>query len=273
MAETKRKNVVEALAAVMAELPAIGKDSKAAPQQGGYAYRGIEAITQHVQPLFAKHGVVFVPRVMSYEIRDIIVNDKPWTDTVALIEYDVYGPGGTEDKITVGPLLAIGRDNSDKGGNKCATQAYKYALLQALCISDAKDDADQGSPEADQRRPREVIPMDPLKAKVVELSKAVKDEKVPPKTVAALIAEWFGEGKTTKDLDAAQLETATLGVRRYASLLRRLEGLISEAPDTAKEVIGDRYSIWDDRHLSDTQAKALVEEVATAIEAGADAQV
>lgn len=150
----KSGDVIEALQAVMQELPGIGKDSKADPRQGGYSYRGIEAITKEVAPLFAKHGVVFVPRVVSYEIRDIVVNDKPWTDTVALIEYDVYGPGGSGDKITVGPLLAIGRDNSDKGGNKCETQAYKYALTQTLCISDADDDADAGSPEADRRQAR-----------------------------------------------------------------------------------------------------------------------
>jgi hypothetical protein len=151
-AETERPtNVVAALSAVMRELPGIGKGEVAAQQQGGYHYRGIEAITREVQPLFAKYGVVFAPRVVSHEVIDIEVNSKPWTDTRALIEYRVYGPGGIEDFITIGPLLAIGRDNSDKGGNKCATQAFKYALLQALCISDAKDDADSGSPEADAR--------------------------------------------------------------------------------------------------------------------------
>ena len=151
-AETERPtNVVAALSAVMRELPGIGKGEMAAQQQGGYRYRGIEAITREVQPLFAKYGVVFAPRVVSHEVIDIEVNSKPWTDTRALIEYRVYGPGGIADFITIGPLLAIGRDNSDKGGNKCATQAFKYALLQALCISDAKDDADSGSPEADAR--------------------------------------------------------------------------------------------------------------------------
>lgn len=142
-------NVIAALAAVMADLPSIGKDQQASAQQGGYAYRGIDQITQHTQGLFASYGVVFVPRVVHYEIRDIVVNGKPWTDTVELVEYDVYGPGGIEDRITVGPILALGRDNSDKGANKCLTQAFKYALLQALCISDAKDDADGTTHEAD----------------------------------------------------------------------------------------------------------------------------
>jgi hypothetical protein len=144
-------NVIEAIACVMGELPAIGKDSKASPQQGGYAYRGIEAITSVAQSLFAKYCVVFVPRMIGYEIIDIEVQGKPWTDTRIQFEYDVYGPGGPEDKITVGPLLTIGRDNSDKGSNKCATQGLKYALLQVLCISDRKDDADENSYERDAR--------------------------------------------------------------------------------------------------------------------------
>jgi hypothetical protein len=142
-------NVIEALTCVMADLPAIGKDGQAAQQQGGYAYRGIEQITAHTQGLFAKYGVVFTPHVVSYEVRELTVNGKPWTDVYELVEYTVYGPGGREDCIKVGPLLAIGRDNSDKGANKCLTQAYKYALLQALCISDAKDDGDQASHVAD----------------------------------------------------------------------------------------------------------------------------
>lgn len=142
-------NVVEALRRVMRDLPSIGRDQTASQSQGGYAYRGIEQITKHTQGLFARHGVVFTPRVLSYEVRDLTINNKPWTDVYELVEYTVYGPGGIEDRIIVGPILAIGRDNSDKGANKCLTQALKYALLQALCISDAKDDTDGQTHEAD----------------------------------------------------------------------------------------------------------------------------
>lgn len=151
-------NVIEALTRVMRELPAIGKDQEASQKQGGYAYRGIEQITRHTQGLFAKHGIVFVPHVRSYDVREIVVNSNPWTDTYELVEYTVYGPGGLEDRITVGPVLAIGRDNSDKGANKCLTQAFKYALLQALCISDAKDDGDADTHVAEVRGPREPAP-------------------------------------------------------------------------------------------------------------------
>ena len=146
-------SVTEALAAVIAEMPGIGKTNQASAQQGGYAYRGIEAITREVQPLFARHGIVVAPHVHSYEVDNIEVNGKPWTDTRLLVSYTVYGPGGLEDRIEAGPILAIGRDNADKGANKCMTQAFKYLLLQLLCVSDAQDDGDRHSVEADQRRP------------------------------------------------------------------------------------------------------------------------
>jgi hypothetical protein len=144
-------NVIEAIAKVMEGLPAIGRNSQASAQQGGYAYRGIEAITSEAQSLFGKYGVVFVPEVHECETRDLTLGGKPWTDTVLKVSYTIYGPGGVEDRITVGPLVAIGRDNSDKGANKAMSQAFKYALLQVLCIGDKKDDADGQTHEADAR--------------------------------------------------------------------------------------------------------------------------
>ncbi len=154
------RNVIEALNRVMAELPAIGKDSKAADQQGSYAYRGIEAIIAHVQPLLAKHGIVFVPEVLQRETVPIVVgNGKQWTDTVLTVRYQVWcsnvdmadlGPQVEgHNVLTVGPLVGIGRDGSDKGANKAMTQALKYALLQVLMIGDRADDADGTTVEAE----------------------------------------------------------------------------------------------------------------------------
>lgn len=153
VAPTKPTNVIEALAAVRRDLPGIGKDNEASAQQGGYRYRGIEAITAAVGPLLGKHGVVFAPQVITWEETPLTINGKPWTDTRMRIEYRVYGPGGLQDYIVVGPLCTIGRDNSDKGPNKCATQAFKQALLQVLCIGDSKDDPDGSTHEADATKP------------------------------------------------------------------------------------------------------------------------
>ncbi|HYA44632.1 MAG TPA: ERF family protein, partial [Acidimicrobiales bacterium] len=148
----------EALSRVMAELPGIGKDEHTDPRQGGYAYRGIEAITRAAQPLLAHYGIVLVPHVQSHEVVGVEVAGKSWTDTRLLVGYTIYGPGGPEDRIEVGPILAVGRDGADKGANKCMTQAFKYLLLQLLCVSDAKDDADAASVEADRHLPEDQRP-------------------------------------------------------------------------------------------------------------------
>lgn len=145
-------NVVEALASVMRDLPGIGKSKHPSADGKGitYAYRGIEEITSEVQGLFAKYGVVCVPRVRSRSVVDITVNDKPWTDTYLEVNWDIYGPGGLEDCLSA-TTYGHGRDNSDKGTNKAQTQAFKYLLLDLLCISDPADDNDGTNVAADAR--------------------------------------------------------------------------------------------------------------------------
>lgn len=149
--ETPAPNVIVALSRVIRDMPGIGRDQKANAAQGGYAYRGIEAITREAAPLFAKHGVVFTPKLTAWHPRsEFTINNKPWVDERIEVTYRVYGPGGTEDFIDVGPIPAIGRDNADKASNKCMTQALKYALIQTLCIGDSKDDADGQTFERDE---------------------------------------------------------------------------------------------------------------------------
>jgi hypothetical protein len=131
-------HVIAALSAVMNDLPAIGKGDKS-PQ--GYQYRGIEAITKQLQPLLSKHGVVIVPNASIVKVEHSPAMKEGWTDTFLDCEWTIYGPGGVDDKI-VARTTGIGRDNSDKGANKAAKQAFKYLLLQMLSIADKADDAD-----------------------------------------------------------------------------------------------------------------------------------
>lgn len=190
--EPKAAHVIEALCRVMRDLPSIEKGGTAAPQQGGYRYRGIDQITPHTQELFARHCVLFAPRVVSFELRELMVGGKPWTDVVEEVEYDVYGPGGVEDKIVIGPILAIGRDNSDKGGNKCLTQAMKYALLQAFQVSDPKDDADGTTHEADVRRP-EPAPAPATPEQLAEIKRL--DAAIPAGELWDRVVKWSKDQK------------------------------------------------------------------------------
>jgi len=154
--------VIQAIHAVMRDLPGIGKDEKS---EQGYQYRGIEQITRHVQALFGKYGVTMIPEVQERRVKEFSINSRPWTEDELHVVYRAYGPahgtvrsrrvlsddGSTvlevdevvQDMVTIGPLIGLGRDNSDKGANKSMTQCLKYALIQTLCIGDGKDDADR----------------------------------------------------------------------------------------------------------------------------------
>lgn len=221
--KTAPTNVVGALAAVMADLPGIGKGEKSAQ---GYSYRGIEQITAQAQPLLAKYGVVFVPQVLEVETREVIVNGKPWTDERLRVLYTVYGPGGVEDKITVGPVLGIGRDNSDKGANKAMSQAYKYALLQTLCIGDAKDDGDQQSHATDdRRRPGPQGPPPNVDARTGEVRQQEPRRRVPTPGVAQ-------GGKPTLVEAAQQVKSVDpIGQQRFDELKARKQALSTWAQE------------------------------------------
>lgn len=150
--DPKPTNVVAALAAVMEDMPGIARtvhQPSAGQTQGvKYAFRGINEITGEVQRLFSKYGVVVVPKVKHRMVNDLVVNGNPWTDTFLEVDWSIYGPGGVEDRIDA-TTFGVGRDNTDKGTNKAMTQAFKYLLLDMLCISDPADDNDGTNQAAD----------------------------------------------------------------------------------------------------------------------------
>lgn len=144
--------VHQALAAVMAELPSIGKADRS-PE--GYSFRGIEAVTKHVQPLFAKHGVVIAPKATITDVRPSPAMKDGWQDVFMSVEWTITGPDGS---TLAAQTTGIGRDRADKGANKAQTQAYKYLLLHLLCIADGKDDTDSHTYENDRQADEAACP-------------------------------------------------------------------------------------------------------------------
>jgi hypothetical protein len=162
--EPRAANVVEALLRVMRDLPPIEKmmaaehkkrHGQTANQAGdsgvNFAYRSIDQVAGGAHALCAKHGVLPVPRVLG-EPR--ITNfDQPrdrggvtrWTDVIEQVVFDCYGPGGLDDKLMLGPVWVMGRDNADKAFNKALTQAFKQTLQVTLVIGG--DPADEGEHE------------------------------------------------------------------------------------------------------------------------------
>lgn len=139
--------LIEALAAVMAELPGMAKGDKS-PE--GYLYRGVETITKELQPLLARHRVVFVPSARVTQILPSPAMKEGWQDVYVEVDWTIVGPDGS---TLTARTNGIGRDKSDKGANKAQTQAFKYLLLHLLCIADKADDADGQTYEHDRAAP------------------------------------------------------------------------------------------------------------------------
>lgn len=177
-------NVITALAAVMKELPAIGKGDKS-PE--GYAYRGIEAITKHLQPLLAKHCVIITPSSTIVDVRPSPAMKEGWQDVQITVDWRIFGPGGPSDVIEA-RTSGIGRDKSDKGANKAQTQAYKYLLLHLLSIADKADDADGVTYEHERA---ELPVAAPISDKSLALFERVKATKGTP--VADTLKEFAAE--------------------------------------------------------------------------------
>lgn len=133
--------VHQAIAKVMAEMDAVGKNDTAPASAGGYRYRGIEAVTAALRKLCAKHGVVIWPVTRVIEAPPSIAMKEGWLDWRVEVTYAVAGPDGT--KLDPPPVTyGIGRDNTDKGINKAMTQAFKYLLLQLFMVADDAHDGD-----------------------------------------------------------------------------------------------------------------------------------
>ena len=116
---------------VVADLPAIGKDSLNCPPRHEVQVPGIEDVIRVLRPLLAEHGVHLVPAHR-------VVDDQRWETTqgnrstrhrhVTLeTTWTVWGADGDSfEAVTV----SEGKDSADKALNKAMTASLKYAVLQ-----------------------------------------------------------------------------------------------------------------------------------------------
>ena len=125
-----KPTVVEALAAVMGEVQAVGKSGF--NEQQRYNFRGIDAVVNAVGPVLRKHGVVCVPTAVDSRYRDVLTSTgKPSRECTVNVTYRFYGPAGDFIEAAVpGESMDFG----DKGAPKAMSVAYRILLLQALCI-------------------------------------------------------------------------------------------------------------------------------------------
>lgn len=151
-AEDEPYAVHEALAAVLDALGPIPKNGEAPASMGGYKFRRVEDITAALKPLFAKHGLLCVPSVMTrVESQRTTGNNKILYCVDLEICFRFVGPQGDELATNV---WGQGTDSGDKATQKAVTSAFKTMLSVVFCISDSEMDAEAHDvPETARRVP------------------------------------------------------------------------------------------------------------------------
>lgn len=136
--------IFKAIPAVMAELGAVGKNSR--NQQQGYRFRSIDDVTNALKPLLSKHNVFVVPTLMSSE-REERQTAKGGTIFYERCKYafDFYAGDGSSVQAVV---QSEGMDSADKASNKALVAAFKYLVTTVFCIAtEDTEDADKSTEE------------------------------------------------------------------------------------------------------------------------------
>lgn len=136
-------NIYEAIAAIMADCPAITKSQK--NQQQGFMYRGVDVVMNVLQPLMIKHKVFVVPEVVeSHREERQTSRGGSLIYTTLKVKYTFYADDGSSVCAVV---QGEGMDSGDKSSNKAMSVAFKYACFQVFCIpTEEMKDPDADTP-------------------------------------------------------------------------------------------------------------------------------
>ena len=128
MGETAK--IYPAIAGVMSEIGAVGKNKRNAQQ--GFQYRGIDDVMNAINPALINHKVFVVPEVMDVKREDRVTSKgNPIVYSIATVKYTFFAEDGSSIQATV---IGEGMDSGDKSMNKAMSIAFKYACFQVFCI-------------------------------------------------------------------------------------------------------------------------------------------
>ncbi|MFA5385351.1 MAG: ERF family protein [Eubacteriales bacterium] len=130
MSEKTQKTISERLTDIMSEVRSIGKDS--INRQQGFNFRGIDAVMNHLHPIFAKHGVIITSKILSDRSEERATKSGGnLIYRILTIQYSFVGADGSERQTEV---IGEGMDSGDKAANKAMAVGLKYALTQTLLL-------------------------------------------------------------------------------------------------------------------------------------------
>jgi hypothetical protein len=211
--------IYKQIAAVMADIPSIGKDRQAGSGGFSYKFRGIDEVYNALHPLLAKHKVFPMPEVLEVEREYVTTKkDKKQLHTKVKVKYTFYAEDGSNVScVTIGE----GMDSGDKSGNKAMSGAEKYAFFQMFCIpTDEPKDSENDSPEV---------------ASVQDEFNRLMDDAKKNTAHVVNLKNWY---KKHEDEINALPEKERASVKQYVATLREeLEKELADKPNPDAEAI------------------------------------
>lgn len=127
-------SLFEKIAAIMADIPAIGNDKQITTKDGKALYNvaGIQGVMKIMRPQFVKHKITIVP---TESVTTVI-----GSVAIANVKYKLIDleSGETLDLASSGG----GFDTSDKHVAKASTNAYRIAILRTFGLVSTDEDID-----------------------------------------------------------------------------------------------------------------------------------
>lgn len=214
--------IYEALAQVMKEINAVGKNKK--NQQQGFMYRGIDDAYNALHPLFKEQGIISVPKVLDVKREER--QSKSGGNliySIATVEYTFFAKDGSSISSVV---VGEGMDSADKSMNKAMAVAHKYALLQMFCIpTEDLPDPDAESPDQNgNARPPGLA----SESQVKRIQMLMRDlGETERESRMARLNRWLARGNFPEVSSTNELTT-----RQASDLIKTLEKQLSPSPGT-----------------------------------------
>lgn len=167
-------NIYESINAVMADMGAVGKNSKNSQQ--GFMFRGIDAVMNALYPALVKNKVFAVPQILDQK-REERTSSKGGVliYSICTIKYTFYAEDGTSIECIV---VGEGMDSGDKATNKAMSVAFKYACFQTFCIPTEEmknDDPDNETHEVVAKKEEKKITKKATEKQIEMIRKIVAD--------------------------------------------------------------------------------------------------
>ena len=152
MAE-EMKMIYKAIAGVMEDIGAVGKEKEFRSNQGSYKFRGIDDVMNALHPAMVRNKIFVVPVILE-QIREVRTSKMGTSMYVSIckIRYEFYAEDGSCVSAVV---IGEGMDTGDKATNKAMSIAFKYACFQVFCIpTEEMIDPDAERPELEEDKPK-----------------------------------------------------------------------------------------------------------------------